>query len=262
MDMAPVCLRKCPNDSPVPAVERMMLQQNKHRFFTKPMKTKPDTSPMRLMMMALLLASPLHGADTYDASLKTGDELLSKKDCDKALQEFDAALKLAENPGMKALALGKKGAVYCEQKNYTEARKVAQEAVDTPELAPVAKVIALQALGEAQLKGDKDYPAAILNLEKASKLEGVDWAQPMVNLLLGDAYSFSGKSAEGITAYAKVIATPGISDGLKAIAWLNTGAASQYGLKDAAKAKAAYAEAVKLNPELKATVDGHLAKLQ
>lgn len=208
-----------------------------------------------------LSLAPLHAAETYDASLKAGDEFIVKKEYDQALGEYEAALKLAENDGMKALALGKKGAVYNEQKNYAEAKKVAEEAVAIPSLAPVAQVIALQALGEAQLKGDKNYPAAIENLEKASKLEGVDWAQPMVNLLLGDAYSFSGKSNEGITAYAKVIATPGISDGLKAIAWLNTGTASQYGLKDAAKARAAYAEAVKLNPELKATVDGHLAKL-
>jgi tetratricopeptide (TPR) repeat protein len=210
-----------------------------------------------------MFSSPLlSAADTYDASLKAGDDHLTKKAYDQALVEYEAALKLAENPGMKALALGKKGAVYCEQKNYAEAKKVAQEAVAIPSLAPVAQVIALQALGEAQLKGDKDYPAAIQSLEKASQLQGVDWAQPMVNLLLGDAYSFSGKSAEGIAAYAKVIATPGASDGIKAIAWLNTGAANQYGLKDAAKARAAYAEAVKLNPELKATVDGHLAKLQ
>ena len=228
----------------------------------KPPLHLPPVKPLGIAAMALtFLCTPLYSAETYDASLKAGDGHLAKKEYDQALVEFDAALKLAENSGMKALALGKKGAVYCEQKNYTEAKKVAQEAVDTPELAPVAKVIALQALGEAQLKGDKNYPAAIENLEKASKLEGVDWAQPMVNLLLGDAYSWSGKSAEGIAAYAKVIATPGGSDGLKAIAWLNTGAANQYGLKDADKAKAAYAEAVKLNPELKATVDGHLAKL-
>lgn len=215
-----------------------------------------------LAVSVLLIQAPLHGAETYDASLKAGDAHLVKKEYDQALVEFDAALKLAGEDGMKALALGKKGAVYNEQKNYAEASKVAQEAVAFPELAPVAQVIALQALGEAQLKGDKNYPAAIENLDKASKLEGVDWAQPMVNLLLGDAYSFSGKATEGMAAYAKVIATPGANDGLKAIAWLNTGTASQYGLKDAAKARAAYAEAVKLNPELKATVDGHLATLQ
>lgn len=216
-----------------------------------------------LIALACALSAPLaRAADTYDASLKAGDKFLGEQQYGPALTEYEAALKLATDSGMKALALGKKGAAYCGQQKYTEARKSAEEALAIPELAPVAQVIALQALGEAQLKGDKDFPAAITSLEKASKLEGVDWAMPMVNLLLGDAYSFSGKSAEGIAAYAKVIATPGGSDGLKAIAWLNTGTANQYGLKDAAKARAAYTEAVKLNPGLKSTVDEHLAKLQ
>ena len=81
--------------------------------------------------------------------------------------------------------------------------------------------------------------------------------QPVIMVVAGPTHDRAR-----MMAYAKAIATPSASDGLKAIAWLNTGTASEYGLKDATKARAAYAEAVKLNPELKTTVDGHLATLQ
>jgi tetratricopeptide (TPR) repeat protein len=233
---------------------------------TKPMITKYRNNRIGVLGLAALAFTvshaPLHAADTYDASLKAGDTHNKAKEYEQALTEYDSALKLAENDGMKALAMGKKAAVYCEQKNYAAARELAEEAAAMPNLAPVAQVIVLQALGEAQLKGDKDNAAAIESLEKASRLQGVDWAQPMVNLLLGDAYSLSGKAKEGIAAYARVIALPSANQGVKAVAYLNTGTSYQYGLKDAANAKEAYAEAVKLNPELKATVDGHLAKLQ
>lgn len=227
------------------------------------MKTRNRIRLSGVATAVALVFSPvaLRAADTYDASLKAGDDHLAKQELNEALAEYDAALKLSSNGGMKALALGKKGAAYCRQENYAEAKKVAAEAVAIPNLAPVAEVIALQALGEAQLKGEKDYESAIQNLEKASKLKGVDWAQPMVNLLLGDACSWSGKHQEGIAAYARVIALPEAAAGVKAVAHLNTGTTYQYGLKDAAKAKEEYAKAVELDPELKSTVDGHLAKL-
>ena len=49
--------------------------------------------------------------------------------------------------------------------------------------------------------------------------------------------------------------------GTKALGWLNTAFIYQYGLKDKDKARAAYADAVRLKPDLKAEVDRHLAEL-
>ena len=91
-----------------------------------------------------LCAGTLHAADNSGASLKAGDEFLSKQDYDHAMTEYDAAVKQADSPGMKSLSLGKKGEVYLAQKNYTAAKQAADEALTVQELAPVAKVIALK----------------------------------------------------------------------------------------------------------------------
>jgi tetratricopeptide (TPR) repeat protein len=209
-----------------------------------------------------LCAGSLHAADNAAASLKAGDEFLSKQDYDHAMTEYDAAVKQSDSPGMKSLSLGKKGEVYLAQKNYTAAKQAADEALTVQELAPVAKVIALKVLGECQLKGDpKDYPGAIKSLEAAYALQGVDWAQPLVALLLGDAYRFSGNSEKAIATLTKLTEMPNANNDVKSIAYLNLGSSYQYDKKDATQAKAAYQKAVELNPDLKKTVDEHLAKL-
>ncbi len=206
-------------------------------------------------------AGALTAADSYDASLKAGDEHRKNKEYEPALAEYEAALGLASDSGMKALALGKKGVVYVDMKNYPSAKAAAQEALEYKGLAPVARVIALQVLGDCQLKDDKDYVAAIDTLEQALTLEGVDWARPSLNLSLGDCYRFSGKFDKALESYQRIPALPSASAGIKAVAFLNTGITYQYNLREEDQAKAAYKKAVELNPALKSEVDEHLVRI-
>ncbi len=206
-------------------------------------------------------AGVLSAADSYDASLKAGDEHRKNKEYEPAIVEYDAALGLASNDGMKALALGKKGGIYVDLKNYSAAKAAAQEALEYKGLAPVARVIALQVLADCQIRDDKDYVAAIDTLEQALALEGVAWAQPTLCLSLGDSYRFSGKFENALEAYQRVPALPSVSDGSKAIAYLNIGLTYQYNLRDEEQAKAAYKKAVELNPTLKNEVDEHLSRI-
>ena len=224
--------------------------------------TMARLAPIGLLVAMLAFGiAPLNAADTYDASLKAGDEHRVKKEYDPALAEYEAALGLSANDGMKALALGKKGGVYLDQKNYSAAKQAAQEALEYRGLAPVASVIALQVLGDCQLKDEKDYVAAIDTLEQALLLEGVAWAQPSVNLSLGDSYRFSGKFDKALEAYQKIPALAGASDGIKSIAYLNIGITYQYNLRDEGQAKIAYKKAAELNPALKTEVDDHLSRI-
>jgi len=218
-------------------------------------------APIGLLAAVLAFGiAALNAADTYDASLKAGDEHRVKKEYGPALTEYEAAFGLSANDGMKALALGKKGGVYLDQKNYSAAKQAAQEALEYKNLAPVARVIALQVLGDCQLKDEKDYVGAIDTLEQGLLLQGVDWAQPSLNLALGDSYRFSGRFDKALEAYQKIPSIPGASDGIKAIAYLNSGLTYQYNLHDEEQAKAAYKKVVELNPALKKEVDDHLSR--
>ena len=171
-------------------------------------------APIGLLAAVLAFGiAALNAADTYDASLKAGDEHRVKKEYGPALTEYEAAFGLSANDGMKALALGKKGGVYLDQKNYSAAKQAAQEALEYKNLAPVARVIALQVLGDCQLKDEKDYVGAIDTLEQGLLLQGVDWAQPSLNLALGDSYRFSGRFDKALEAYQKIPSIPGASDG-------------------------------------------------
>ena len=228
---------------------------------TKAAVARAGLAPFGLLAAVLAFGiAPLNAADTYDASLKAGDEHRVKKEYDPALVEYDAAFGLSSNDGMKALALGKKAGVYLDQKNYSAAKQAAQEALEYKNLAPVARVIALQVLGDCQLKDEKDYIGAIDTLEQGVLLQGVDWAQPSLNLSLGDSYRLSGKFDKALEAYQKIPAVPGASDGIKAIAYLNIGITYQYNLRDEEQAKAAYKKVVELNPALKKEVDDHLSR--
>ena len=241
--------------------------QESRRFLFGTSNNNAHVAKVRLAaagLAAALLAlatAPMHAADTYDASLRAGDEHRMKKEYEPALAEYEAAFGLSSNDGMKALALGKKGGVYLDQKNYSAAKQAAQQALEYKELAPVAKVIALQVLGDCQLKDEKDYVGAIDTLEQAVLLQGVDWAQPSVNLSLGDSYRLSGKFDKALETYQKIPAVSGASNGIKAIAWLNIGITYQYNLRYEAQAKAAYKKVVELNPGLKTEVDEHLSRI-
>jgi tetratricopeptide (TPR) repeat protein len=202
-------------------------------------------------------------ADTYDASLKAGDAHRARKDYAAALAEYDTAHQLGTNEGMKALALGKKAGVLVEQKNYSAAREAADQALSTPDLAPVARVIALQALAECQMKAEPtDYVAATATLQQALALEGVDWARPALTMLLGDCHRFQSKFTEALEAYQSILEMPAANDGIKSIAYLNQGITFQYGLNDNARAETAYAEAVKLNAGLETEVAGHKSRFK
>ena len=224
--------------------------------------TKAWSAAVGLLVAALAFGPAfLKAADTYDASLKAGDDHRVKKEYEPALAEYVAAFDLSQNDGMKALALGKKGVIYLDQKNYSAAKQAAQQALEYRGLAPVASVIALQVLGDCQLKDEKDYVGAIDTLEQALLLQGVDWAQPPLNLSLGDAYRFSGKFDKALEAYQKIPAVPSAPAGIKAIAFLNLGLTYQYNLHDEEQAKASYKKAVELNPALKKEVDEHLSRI-
>ena len=228
---------------------------------------KAPAEGFRLAALGLLAAAlafgfaPLNGADSYDASLKAGDKHRAKKEYEPALAEYEAAFGLAQNEGMKALALGKKGGVYLDQKNFSAAKQSAQQALEYRNLAPVARVIALQVLGDCQLKNEKDYGAAIDTLEQGLLLEGVAWAQPSLNLSLGDSYRLSGNFVKALEAYQRIPALTSAPDGAKSIAFLNIGITYQYNLRDGEQAKTAYKKAVELNPSLKKEVDEHLSRI-
>ena len=246
---------------------KLAVGQGSRRFLFGTQNKNAPVTRARLATSGLLAAllafgiAPLHAADTYDASLKAGDEHRVKKEYEPALVEYEAAFGLSTNDGMKALALGKKAGVFLDQKNYSSAKQAAQEALGFKNLAPVARVIALQVIGDCQLKDDKDYVGAIDTLEQGLLLEGVEWAQPSLNLSLGDSYRFSGNFDKALEAYQKIPAVPGASDGIKAIAYLNIGLTYQYNLRDEAQAKAAYKKVLELNPALKNEVDSHLSRI-
>lgn len=214
--------------------------------------------------LAALLAAALSApaAENYTASLKAGDGHRDARNTELALSEYGAAAAQAANGTERALAIGKKAVVFAyDQRNYAAARVAAEEALRIPDIAPVARVTALQVLAECLIKADKNYPAAAKLLEEAAQLPDVDWAQAAIALSLGDCYRLSGQFDQALSSLGLVMNLPTADDNMKAIANLNMGFTYQYGLQDAEKARAAYAKAVALKPALKAEIDTHLAKL-
>lgn len=217
-----------------------------------------------VMMAAVLLAAAGSGwtAENYPASLKAGDEARAKGDAGAALTEYVTATGQASTTTERALAKGKEATIYAfDKKDYVKGTELAREALEIDGVRPVARVTALQALAECQIKGDKDFKAGTETLNEALELDGVDWAVPSLTLSLGDCLRFSGKNDEAITALEKLSAMPDVSNDMKAVALLNIGCTYQYGLKDGDRAKEAYAKAVALKPALKTEVDGHLDRL-
>lgn len=208
------------------------------------------------------ILAPLSAAENYQASLKAGDDLRAENEIEPALVEYEAALQLATTPTERGLALGKKGMILAyDKKNYTEARDIAQQVIDMPDVRSVARVTALQVLAECQMRDEKNYPAAVDTLEQGLQLEGVPWALPLLTLMLGDSYRFSGKFEKALEAFEQVPGLAEAGDGIKGVAYLNIGLTQQYNLHDADAAKEAYTKAAGLNPGLKKEIDEHLAKL-
>ena len=220
-------------------------------------------APGFAMLLLVLTGAPLNAADTYEAALKAGDENRASKKFDLALNDYDAAVKSGVNDTQIGLALGKKGMVYAyDKKDFEAARKAADEALQLQDTESIARVTALEVLAECQMKADKDNNAAAETLEKALKLEGVDWSKPHLTLKLGDAYRFSGKFELAVATYQKVPEMSDANQGIKAVTYLNIGLTYQYSPHDNEKAKAAYAKAAELKPDLQKEIEGHLAKIK
>ena len=223
------------------------------------------TTRAMLTMAALavsLTAGTLWAGETYEASLKAGDVLRTAGNFEGALAEYSAAVGQALDETQTSLAWGKQGWVQAfDLKNYPAAREAATKALAVQGAGAVARVMALQVMAECLMKADQDFAGASAQLEEAMKLEGVEWASLDLNRAAGESYRLSGRAQEAIAALTKVAGMANASAGVKADALLKIGFTYQYGLKDAAQAKAAYAKAVALNPALKTEVAGHLAKL-
>lgn len=221
------------------------------------------TKLLLLATVSLLAISAFHRASAQDYAtlLSNGDAALAKQDYATALAEYAKAQGISTSPGERSFALAKQALVKTEQKDYPGARPLAKEALANKEISPVCEVTALQAMGLVQMKGERDFAAAAQSFQRAVQLRDVDWARPYLNLLLGDCYRETGQSVEALEAYNRVISLPNSNDGLKASAYFNMGMEQQYRNKDAAKAREAYASAVKLNPALQAEVEKHSATL-
>ncbi|MEI8340518.1 MAG: hypothetical protein WCH43_03155 [Verrucomicrobiota bacterium] len=226
------------------------------------MKIKSIRSGIVTLLFALN-ATGMQAADTYEKTLQTGDEHQFAKMYTEALADYDTALGQAENDTERGLALSKKAYIYAYTlKNYPAAKEAAENALKLENTRPVARVTALQALAECQMKATpKDYSAAAKNLETAMKLEGVDWALPGLALSLGDCDRFAGQFDEALIAYKRVLDSTAAKPDLKGIAYLNMGLTYQYDLSNFDQAKESYKKAVELNPALKKEIDEHLARI-
>lgn len=224
------------------------------------MKTNPLIAALALAFAGALI--PAFGADTYQASLSAGDSARGAKNYTAALAAYQEATTQATTSTERALALAKQALVLAfDTKEYAKASDLAKESLSVQGTKPVARVEALRALAECQMKADEDYAAAIETLEEATSLSGVEWALPSLTLSLGDCYRFTGKNTHAIEVFQKIFEMPEAPKDIKAIAYLNTGCIYQYGLKDGDKAKEAYGKAVEFKPSLKGEIDEHLGRL-
>jgi tetratricopeptide (TPR) repeat protein len=238
-----------------------------HCDFPEPNPFNPDMkrnkrNPNACLLVYALAAGMLCAAETYQESLQAGDENRKNHNSDAALTEYEAAIGQAANATESSLAFGKKGYVLAfDKKDYPAAREQAGKALALESAGPIAQVTALLVQAECLMKADKDFKEAAVVLEKAAALEGVDWAQPNVALTLGDCFRFSGQFDKALASYQKVVDLSAADSGVKAVAHLNMGLTWQYDKPDYDKAKAAYATAVIIRPDLQSEVDAHLAEI-
>ena len=211
--------------------------------------------------LGLMSLAPATHAATYAESLAAADTALTAQNTDAAMAAVEVALAAATSDGEKGLALAKKGHILAFVKqDYAGARAAADEALKF-ELAPVAKVTALQVLARCQTKVDKNFSGAVANLEAAMALPDVDWAKPAIALSLAENYRDLGQLQKALDTFTSLTTMNGADADAKAGAYLNIGFIYQYDRKDFAKAKEAYANALKQRPGLQAEVDGHLGRM-
>jgi tetratricopeptide (TPR) repeat protein len=213
------------------------------------------------LALSTALLPAARAADTFAGSIDLGDQLRRNADFPAAIAAYASAQTQAANDTERAIALSKKADLYAfSARDYAKARTEAEQALALT-ADPVGHVTALHALAEVQAKLDQNYPVATATLEKAVALPGVDWAQPNLLLSLGDAYRLGNRFEDALGAYNRLLARPAVDPNLQAIAHLNIGITQQYNLVNATAARAAYAQAVALNPGLKGEIDNHLSRL-
>ena len=219
-------------------------------------------SSLAVSLLVPLVGTVALAAGTYHDSLVAGDRALTTGKADEALREYDAAVAHAASAGERALAGGKRGYVLAYLKDdYAAAREAASEGLAVEGLEPVARVTLLQVLACCQMRGEKDFSGAMVHLEEALKLEGVEWARPGLLLALGDCQRELGRMDEALATYATIVDLPNADAGSRAGAHLCSGFVYQYDRHDAARARGCYAEALRLRPELKNEIEGHLGRL-
>ncbi len=218
---------------------------------------------MRLMMYAWALFGTLSSlAASFSESIHLGDEHRGHASPEMAIQAFDDGFNLAANDTERGIALSKKAEVYAyDLKNYDLARTVAEESLALKEAGPVAHVTAYQVLAEIRIKKDNDHRAALSLLEKAVKLEGVEWAHPTLYMMLGDCHRATGDFYKALKSYEKITGMPNTSDALLGTAHLNLGITYQYNLNNPSEARKAYDKAIDHRSSLESEVKSHLSRL-
>lgn len=203
------------------------------------------------------------GTPSYPELLQAGDEYRARKQFDLALKAYSTAIRRANNNTEQGLALGKTGMVYVYDKHdYTAARVAAYAALQLDGAGSISQVTALEVLAECQMKVDQDNVAAAQNIERALQLDGVAWSKPHLTLKLGDCYRASNRYDDALAMYQKVATMPAANSSVKASSYLNMGLTYQYDLHDGGKARAAYAVATQLRPDLRTEIAGHLTELR
>ncbi len=201
-------------------------------------------------------------AETYPASLRAGDEAAAAGRHDEAVGEYEAAAAQAGDPTEHAVALGKLARVHLHgRRDHDAARATAERALAITDARPIGRVTALEVLARCQMRSDRDFDGAAETIRRAMELEGVEWAQPNLALMLGDCHRLSGRAREAIASYERALGMAQAGDALKGVAHLNIGLTQQYGLRSPAEARASYGRAVELNPDLRGEVEGHLRSL-
>lgn len=217
--------------------------------------------PIAIIALSLSSHSGFAAAN-YSGSLAAADAALAAGTPDVALTELGTALSQAASDGEKALALAKRSHILAFSKqDYVNARPAADQALAFQNLEPVVKVTALHALGQCQVKADKNLQGALVNFQAAMALPGVEWAKPSVGTSLAECYRDLGQLEKALETFQLITAMSGAGADLKAGAYLNIGFIYQYDRKDFAKAREAYAHALKEKPALKSEIDSHQAKM-
>lgn len=205
----------------------------------------------------------VHGFEnTFQTAIQTGDEHRGHNASDLALEEYQRALDLAGSDTERAIAYSKRAEVLAyDLQDCPRAKEEAEKALDLRKSEPVGHVTALQALAKCQMAHDRDFAAAADTIERALRLDGVDWAKPNLNLMLGDCYRETGEPRKALSAYEEVIDHERADDGMIGTAYFNIGMTQQYMMNNPARARRAYEKALEHRSFLDVEVQKHLSNM-